>query len=262
MISIKTKEEIKIMAQGGKILADVLFEVLKHTKIGVSEIELEKLAEKLILEKGAKPAFKRVKGYNFATCISTNDTVVHGIPTNYNLRDGDIIGVDCGVYYRGFNTDAAWTVLVQSSKFPPAGEAGKVQSDERKKFLETGEKALKEAIKVAKAGNRIGHISKTIQDIIEGSGYSVVRSLIGHGVGKTLHEEPEVPGFLDTDINKTPLLKIGMTIAIEVIYNMGKSDVIYAKDNDWTIKTADGSISGLFERTVAVTEGDPIILTA
>jgi len=255
MIQYKTKEEIEKMRKGGKILADVLFEVLKHAKIGVSEIELEKLAEKLILEKGAKPAFKRVKGYNFATCISTNDAVVHGIPTNYNLKDGDVIGIDCGVYYKGFNTDAAWTITIESGKL-------KVENDEKRKFLKTGEKALSEAIKVAKAGNRVGHISKTIQDIVEGNGYSVVRSLVGHGVGKNLHEEPEVPGFLDIDITKTPLLKQGMTIAIEVIYNMGKSDVIYEKNNGWTIKTADGSISGLFERTIAITEDGPIILTA
>src|SRR3989344_9090604 len=132
MIQYKTKEEINIMDQGGKILADVLFEVLKHAKIGVSEIELEKMAEKLILEKGGKPAFKRVKGYNFTTCISTNDAVVHGIPTNYTLKDGDIMGIDCGVYYKGFNTDTAWTIRIESGKL-------KVENDGKIKFLKAGE---------------------------------------------------------------------------------------------------------------------------
>src|SRR3990167_7300010 len=200
------------MKTGGKILADVLFEVLKNIKIGVSEIELDQLAEKLILEKGGEPGFKKVDGYRHTICISTNDVVVHGIPTNYKLKEGDVVGIDCGVYYKGFNTDAAQTVRVQNS------ESRIQNSDEIDRFLETGKKALSEAIRIAKIGNRIGHISQTIQTIVEGAGYSVVRSLIGHGVGKELHEEPEVPGFLNMPIANTPLLKEGMTIAVEVIY--------------------------------------------
>lgn len=133
--------------------------------------------------------------------------------------------------------------------------------DEIDKFLETGEKAMWEGIKAAKFGNRIGDISKAIQDIVEGQGYSIVRSLIGHGVGRQLHEDPEIPGFLEGSILKTPLLKIGMTIAIEVIYNMGKSDVEYLNHDGWTIKSKDGSLSGLFERTIAISNGDPLILT-
>ena len=262
MINIKTKEEIEIMKEGGKILAETLSEVLNYIKPGVSEIKLNQLAEKLILKKGAKPAFRMVKGYNHTLCISTNDAVVHGVPSDYKFKEGDVIGVDCGVYYRGFNTDAAHTVRVQSSKFPASPAGGKVQSDEVDRFLRIGEKALEEAIKVAKAGNRVGHISKTIQDIIEGNGYSVVRSLVGHGVGKKLHEDPEVPGFLDTKIEETPSLKDGMTIAIEVIYNMGKSEVMYKGDDKWAIRTADGSISGLFEKTIAISAGNPVILTA
>ena len=198
--------------------------------------------------------YKR-QGYKHAICVSTNDAVVHGVPTGYKLKEGDIIGIDCGVYYRGFNTDAAQTVRVQSSKF-------KVQSsDEVDRFLDVGEKALEEAIKVSKAGNRVGHISKKIQDIVEGAGYSVVRSLVGHGVGRSLHEEPEVPGFLARKIEDTPKLRERMTIAIEVIYNMGKADVVYSNDDGWTIKTKDGSLAGLFERTVAITKSGPLILT-
>ena len=257
MIHIKTEEEIEIMRVGGKILAEVLFEVLKHAEVGVSELELDQLAEKLIREKGAEPGFKKVKGYHHAICVSANDIVVHGLPTNYKLKDRDIIGIDCGVYYKGYNTDMAQTLRVktQNSKL-------KTQNyDEIDRFLETGKLALMEAIKAAEIGNRVGHISKTIQEIIEGAGYSVVRSLVGHGVGVSLHEEPEVPGFLRGKIENTPLLCEGMTIAIEAIYNMGKSDVIYSNNDGWTIKTKDGSLSGLFERTVAVTKDGPIILT-
>ena len=127
--------------------------------------------------------------------------------------------------------------------------------------METGKRALGEAIKEARVGNRVGHVSKTIQNIVEGEGYSIVRSLVGHGVGRTLHEEPEVPGFLGVDIKETPILKEGMSIAIEVIYNMGKSNVKYLNEDGWTIATVDGSISGLFERTIAITKGKPLILT-
>ncbi len=255
MIHIKTEKELAIMAAGGNILADVLFEVLKHAKPGVSELELDAMAEKLIREKGAEPGFKKVPGYKHTICVSTNDVVVHGIPTGYRLKEGDVLGIDCGVYYEGFHTDAAHTVRIQNSKFKSQNY------DKIDKFLKTGKRALEEAIKQATVGNHIGDISKTIQGIVEANGYSVVRSLIGHGVGRELHEEPEVPGFLTRTIEKTPELTLGMTIAIEVIYNMGKKDVVYANRDGWTIKTADGSIAGLFERTVAIAKECPVILT-
>lgn len=250
MIDIKTQQQLDSMKKGGKILSEVLWETVSKAKPGVSEAELEKTAWDLIIKKGGEIAFNKVDGYKYATCISTNNVVVHGIPTNYKLRDGDIIGVDCGVYLDGLFTDMSETVAV-----------GKVSSDVDR-FLKIGKKALIEAIKQATPNNRIGHISKTIQDIVEGEGgYSVVRSLIGHGVGKELHEDPEVPGFLHGKIEKTPKLKIGMTIAIEVIYNMGSSDVAYLNDDGWTIASEDGSLSGVFERTVAITEKGPMVLT-
>ena len=257
MIDIKTIDEIEKMAEGGHILAQVLAEVLKNVRVGVSEIELDKLAEEEILRRGAEPAFKKVKNYKNAICVSTNNAVVHGIPTKYKFKERDLVGIDCGVYFKGFNTDMAQTLRVRSQK---SNLKSQKEKDKIDIFLETGERALNEAIKVARAGNRIGHISKTIQDIVEGSGYSVVRNLVGHGIGKKLHEEPEVPGFLDTNINRTPTLKAGMTIAIEVIYNMGGSDVLLSKDG-WTIKTRDKSLSGVFERTIAVTDKEPIVLT-
>jgi len=255
MVPIKTRKDLEKMKIGGKILAEAVLEVLDKAKPGITELELEKLAEELIVMKGGYPGFKKVEGYKFATCISTNDVIVHGIPGNYVLKEGDVFGVDCGVYYEGFFTDMSESIRVKSSKL-------KVQSssDEVDKFLETGKFALNEAIKKAKAGNRIGHISKTIQDIVEGKGYSVVRELIGHGVGRRLHEEPEVPGFLVGKIENTALLKEGMTIAIEVIYNMGKFGIRYS-DDQWTIRTQDGSLSGLFERTVAITKNGPVVLT-
>ncbi len=254
MIKIKTKEEIEIMTVSGHILAETLFEVLKYVKPGVSEIEIDKLADKLIAEKGGEAGFKKVKGYYHATCISTNDVVVHGIPSEYKLKEGDVIGIDCGVYYKGFHTDMSETIRVH-------GSGAKVQNDEVDKFLQTGKKALEEGIKAAKLGNHVGDISKAIQDIVEGGGYSIVKSLVGHGVGRELHEEPEIPGYLYGNISKTPVLKEGMTIAVEVIYNMGKNEVVLANDDGWTIKTRDGSFSGVFERTLAITDKGTVVLT-
>lgn len=255
MISIKTSSEIEKMAEGGKILADVLFKILEYAKVGVSELELDKLAEELILKAGAEPGFKKVANYHHTICVSTNNVVVHGVPTNYKFKEGDVVGIDCGVYFKGFHTDMAQTVRIQNSKIKNQ------KYDATDKFLEIGEKALEKGIEQAKVGNRVGHISKAIQSAVEGNGYSIVRSLVGHGVGKKLHEDPEVPGFLNVSVQRTPLLKEGMTIAVEVIYNMGKSDVVYAKNDGWTIKTKDGSISGLFERTIAVIKDKPLILT-
>lgn len=256
MVDIKTQKEIESMKKGGEILSDVLWEVIKHVKPGITELELDRMAEELIRERGGEPGFKKVKGYHHTICACTNEVVVHGIPSNYKLKAGDMICIDCGVFYGGFHTDMAETVIVENQ------EAGSKNQEEKKKFLSIGKKALEAGIKQAVIGNRIGHISKTIQGIVETTGgYSIVRSLIGHGVGRELHEDPEVPGFLEGSIHKTPRLEEGMTIAIEVIYNMGKSEVVYAGSDDWTIKSADGSLSAVFERTVAITNGEPLVLT-
>lgn len=252
MIHIKTPQEIAIMKKGGKVLGDVMWEVLKAAQPGVSELELDRLAERLIRERGGEPGFMKVPGYKYTVCVSTNDTVVHGIPTNYKLQKGDILGIDCGVYLDGFHTDMSESIIVGGNDTNP----------DAAKFLDTGKQALELAIAQVKPGNHIGHISRTIQMIVEGGGYSVVRELIGHGVGRDLHEDPEVPGVLHQKIEKTPLLKSGMVIAVEIIYNMGQKGVMYAGGEDeWTIKTQDGSLSGLFERTVAITENGHEILT-
>lgn len=249
MIKIKTNVELKNMAEGGHILSEVVRETVDAIKPGISEKELDALAEKLILEKGAQPGFKKVEGYRNAICISTNDVVVHGIPTDYKIREGDVVGIDCGVFYKGFHTDMSETIAVETT-------------DEKvRKFLDVGRRALHEAIKVACVGNRVGHISEAIQQIVEKeNGYSIVRSLVGHGVGRELHEEPEVPGFLSERTEDTPELVEGMTLAVEVIYNMGGPDVIMDPDN-WTIRSKDKSISGVFERTIEIRGDNPLILT-
>lgn len=253
MIPIKTQEEIKIMEKSGKILAETLFEVLKQAKPGVTELQLDTLAEKLIRKQGAEPGFQKVPGYHHTICASTNDVIVHGIPTTYKLKEGDVFGVDCGVYLQGFHTDMAETIIVGGNNTVDKSVV---------EFLDTGKKALEVAIGMVKPGNHIGHISKAIQMIVEeGAGYGITRELIGHGVGRELHEEPEVPGYLSRKIEKTPLLKEGMVIAIEVIYNMGSSGIAYLRD-EWTIVSADHSLSGLFERSVLVTKDGHRVITA
>ena len=250
MIKIKTPQEIEVMQKGGKILSEVMHELIAKVVSGVSELELDQLAEKLILEKGGEPGFKRVQGYKHTICISTNDVVVHGIPTDYRFKVGDVVGIDCGVYYGGFHTDMSETGRVIDTP----------KNDAIDEFLYTGEDALNEAIKKVIIGNNVGDISKTIQDIVQSKGYSVVRSLVGHGVGHELHEEPEVPGYLVGPVEKTPMLVQGMVIAVEVIYNMGRPDLLL-DDDGWTLRTKDRSISGLFERTIAIVENGPLILT-
>ena len=246
MINIKTEEEIKIMQKGGKILAEVLQELLKYVKPGVSELEVDALAEKLIIKKGGLPGFKRVPGYKHSICVATNDVVVHGIPSQYRFKQGDVVCIDCGVFYEGFHTDMAETVKIQNSE------------DRIDQFISTGKKALNEAIKQARPGNRIGHISKTIQDIVEGDKYSIVRSLIGHGVGKKLHEDPEVPNYGKR--GRGTLLQKGLVIAIEPMINLGKKEVVQDEDG-WTVKTADGKFSAHYEHTIAVGNGKADILT-
>lgn len=246
----KTRRKVEVMRRAGKMLGEVLFETLQAVKPGVTEIELDRLAERLILEKGGEVSFKKVDGYQYAICVSTNDVVVHGIPKDRVLKEGDIIGIDCGVYLEGFHTDMAETIVV-----------GATNDESVKQFLRIGKKSMFDGIRQATVGHRVGHISRAMQETMETGGYSVVRSLVGHGVGKELHEEPEIPGYLEKEIRKTPVLVSGMTIAIESIYNMGGNGVKYDGSDDWTIVTEDGSLAGLFERTILVTEEGPELLT-
>jgi len=230
MIYLKNSKEIELMRQAGRVAALALKKVEEHIKIRVKIRQLDKIAEEVINSNGATASFKEVAGYHHCICATQNDWVVHGIPGEYELKDGDIIGIDLGAYYKGYHSDMAHTYLV-----------GK--SPKKEKFLQTGETALWSAIKEAKVGNHIGDISNKIQVVVEGAGYSVVKELVGHGVGKDLHEDPLIPGKGKKGTGAE--IEEGMVLAIEVIYKMGSPDITLLSDG-WTIATKDGSYSGLF----------------
>ncbi len=239
----RTKEELKLMRLSGEMTAKALKKVLSAVDVGVDLITLDKIAEEEIKRLGGQSSFKTVPGYHWTTCLTINSEVVHGIPRPIVLKTGDILSIDLGALYQGWHTDAAWSVVV-----------GKGNSD----FLKSGQKALFDGISQAINGKKIGDISSAIQKAIEGGGYSVVRSLVGHGVGKSLHEEPEIPGF--GVAGKGLTLVTGMTIAIEAIYTAGKPDVVLDEDG-WTISSRDNSLGGLFEMSVIVGEKKAEILT-
>ena len=234
------------MKQAGQICAEALHSVLSEVKTGVSCAFLDRLAEKEIENRGASSSFKTVDDYKWTICTTINEQVVHGIPTDYKLKDGDILGIDIGAYFRGFHSDMAISIPV-----------GNVSSNSRK-FLEVGRKTLKKAISAAKPGSRIGDISQTIQENLEEAGYSPVTILTGHGVGRQLHEEPMVPCFGRNGTG--PAIFENMVLAIEVIYTEGSAELKLEKDG-WTFSTKDGSLGGLFEQTIAVAKTGPIVLT-
>lgn len=248
-LTIKTPEELMIMGKGGKMLAEVRDELAKAVKPGVTGLEIEKLACEMIGKTGGKPSFKMVPGYYHATCINVNDVVVHGIPNEYLIQDGDKVGLDVGLYWQGFHTDTSVTVM-----------AGKATA-ENSRFLDAGRTAIKKAVEEAKPGKRIADLSKAMQQAIEGAGYSVVRALTGHGIGRNLHEQPAIPCFDMGKYEHSLQIKEGMVLAIEIMYNLGSEEVAYKNNDGWTIVTADGKISGLFEHTVAVTKNGPLVLT-
>ncbi len=251
--SLKTPEEIQIMAEGGKRLAAVRDALAAAVKPGMTSLQLDTLANDLLRAAGGKASFAMVPGYKHATCINVGDVVVHGIPDGYIFKPGDKVGIDVGLFYEGFHTDTATTVLV------PGADGRTTKKTEA--FLEVGRKTLKKAVSEAKIGKRVADISKAMQEGVEGAGYSVVRALTGHGVGKQLHEEPAIPCFVLGAYEHSPKLVEGMVIAIEIMYNEGEDEVAYKNDDGWTIVTADGTISGLFEETVAITKRGPLILT-
>ena len=246
MIHIKTGEEIKIMAEGGKILATVLNQIAAMVKPGITTLELDGAAEALILKYGAKPAFKGYENFPYSLCASVNDVIVHGFPSDYKLREGDIVGLDLGVLYRGYNTDMAVTVGV--------GEV----SYEAKRLLQVTKKALRLGIKKARAGITTGDLGNTIQRYVESQGYGLVRDLCGHGIGTNLHEDPQVPNFGQR--HKGIKLKEGMVICIEPMVTIG--DWHIKKSNDgYGFVTKDGSLAAHFENTIAVTKNGAFVLT-
>jgi methionyl aminopeptidase len=247
-IYLKTPEEIKIMAEGGKKLRVIKNDLAGMAKVGVSAAEIEERANTLINQSGGKASFKMVPNYSWATCVNVNSGIVHGIPKEEVVfKNGDLVSIDVGLFYEGFHTDTSVSVGVEAD-----GEV--------KKFLEVGQRALKNAISQARPGARIFDISGAIQDTIEAGGYAPIRALVGHGVGRELHEDPFIPCFVTGDRSKSPEIVPGLVIAIEVMYTRGKPDIV--KENDgWTISTLDGKISALFEETVAVMPNGPLVLT-
>lgn len=247
MIILKSKREIEIMRKGGTILYNILCDLLKEVKEGVESSYIDILAEKLMESYNVKPAFKGYRGYPYSVCVSINDEVIHGFPIKEKVfKEGDVVSIDIGIIYEGYYSDMAYTV--------PVGDV----DDKKRKLLETGEKILFQGISEAIIGNRIGNISNAIETNALKNGYSVVKDFIGHGIGRKLHEEPEVPNFGSKD--NGPILKDGMVIAIEPMICMGKGEV-YVTNDGWTVKTKDREISVHFEHTVAITENGPLILT-
>ncbi len=254
--SLKTEREVQLMIEGGRKLAEIRNLLVAKARPGIKTIELNQLGEKEILKAGGKPSFKTVNGYKHAICVSINEEVVHGIPGNKKIKEGDVVGIDVGMIYGGLHTDTAWTVLIRNKKLNIKNK----KEDEVIRFLKTGEKTLEKAIKVVKPGGRIGQISQVIEENVKKAGYSPVKVLTGHGVGKSLHEEPAIPQVFLGKIENTPKIVPGMTLAIEVIYNLGTAEVLMKKDG-WTIATQDGKISATFEKTIAVRNNGVFILT-
>ena len=246
MIYLKTPEEIALLRASNQLVGKTLAEVAKYIKVGVTTLELDKIAEDFIRSNGAEPGFLGYGGFPNTLCVSVNDQVVHGIPSNYALKEGDIVSVDCGVLQNGYYGDSAYTFCV-----------GKV--DEKvKKLLEITKESLSLGIDSAQHGNRIGDIGFAIQQHCQKAGFSVVRKLVGHGVGRNLHEDPEVPNFGKK--GQGVLLNEGMVIAIEPMINMGNRDVVQEKDG-WTIRTIDRKPSAHFEHTIAIRKGKAEILS-
>lgn len=248
-ISLKTPEELKIMEQSGKRLAEVKMALKEKVKVGVSAAEIEEIADKMIVKLGAKPSFKMVPGYRWATCVNINDGIVHGIPHKHIVfEDGDLVSVDLGLLYEGFHTDTSFSVGLNPSR-------------EVEKFLKAGKEAFQKAVSTIKPNSSyVYDISEAIENTIKSHGYNPVLDLTGHGIGRNLHEDPYIPCFTSGLRQETEKIVPGMAIAVEVMYMMGEPDLV--KENDgWTISTQDGKISGLFEDTIIVTEKGYKVIT-
>lgn len=250
MITYKTPEEIEIMRECGAKLKEVMKKLVPQICAGITTNELNRLGEQYIKEQGADISFNKVEGYKWAMCVPINEQVVHTPPSERVLKNGDVLCIDIGAYFKGFHTDHAITVVVGGKSTP-----------EINKFLQVGREALELAIKEAVVGKRIGNISQAIEDKVTGAGYTIMKQLTGHGVGHELHEDPFIPGYLTKSVEKTMKLKPGMVLAIEVIYSMGSSEIAYEDGQEWSIITADKSMSACFEHTVAITDKNTLVLT-
>ena len=247
MIYLKTDEEIELLRESNLLVGMTLGELAKWIAPGITTLKLDKIAEEFIRDHGAVPGFLGYGGFPNTLCVSVNEQIVHGIPSNYELKDGDIVSIDCGTVKNGFNGDSAYTFCV-----------GEVAYDVRR-LLKTTKESLYLGIEQAVEGKRVGDISNAVQTYCEKKGYSVVRELCGHGVGKRLHEDPEVPNYGRRGCG--PLLKSGMVIAIEPMINLGSRNIVIERDG-WTTRTRDRKPSAHFEHTVAVREGKADILSS
>lgn len=246
-VTIKSQHEIELMREAGKILAKTHNELAKAIRPGMTTLEIDKIGEEIIRSYGCIPSFLNYEGYPASICVSVNDEVVHGIPSKDRiLVDGDIVSLDAGVIYKGYHSDAARTVAV--------GEI----SEEAKKLIEVTRQSFFEGIKFAKEGYHLHDISNAIGDYCENRGYGVVRDLVGHGIGRNLHEDPEIPNFRQR--RRGIKLQAGMTLAVEPMVNIGTSEVSWL-DDDWTVVTDDGSLSAHYENTILITKGEPEILS-
>lgn len=246
MIPVKTPDEIECIRKAGGIVGQALKLLGENMRAGITTKELDEMAEEFIRSRGAKPAFKGYRGYPASLCVSVNEQVVHGIPGSRELREGDLVSIDCGATVDGFNGDSAYSWYIGE---PP---------EETGRLMEATKRALKAGVDRMRPGNTVGDISSAVQRVVEDEGFSVVRDLVGHGVGRKMHEEPQVPNYGREGTGAT--IKEGMVFAIEPMVNMG-GHLVKTLDDNWTVVAADGKPSCHFEHTVAATAGEPDILT-
>jgi methionyl aminopeptidase len=247
VITVKSTSELGLMRTAGRLLSATLDELEEACRPGVTTAEIDRLADRLIRKHGAVPGFLGYNGFPKSLCISVNEEVVHGIPSKREIRDGDLVSLDCGLVLDGLWADSGRTVMV-----------GKV-SDEAQRLVQVTRESLRRGIEKAVPGNRVGDISAAVQEHVEANGFSVVRNFVGHGIGRNMHEEPQVPNFGVAGAG--PLLKPGYALAIEPMVNAGSHEVQMLPDH-WTIITADGRLSAYFEHTVLITDDGPVVATA
>jgi len=247
VVILKSSWEIDLIRKSGRIVAEALARLTKLVEPGITTLDLDRLAEEYILKRGAKPAFKGYRGYPYSLCASVNEQVVHALPSERTLKEGDIISLDLGSIVDGYYGDAAVTV--------PVGQV----SDEANRLIDVTQESLRRAIDAVHPGGRLSDISHAVQAAVEAEGFSVVRLFVGHGIGRSLHEEPQIPNFGPP--GHGPVLKTGMVLAIEPMVNAGSPDVMILEDR-WTAVTCDGSLSAHFEHTVALTENGTEVLTS
>jgi methionyl aminopeptidase len=247
-IILKAPWEVEILRRSNRLVAETLQELARRVRPGTTTLELDRFAESFLRERGARPAFKGYRDYPFTLCASVNEAVVHGFPSARPLRAGDILSLDMGAVVDGYYGDAAVTLPV-----------GRI-TPEAERLLAVTRECLERAVRAARPGGRLADISQAVQEHAEANGFSVVRVFVGHGIGKALHEAPQIPNFVDAGQGRGPILKPGMVLAIEPMINAGGPDVKVLEDR-WTAVTADGALSAHFEHTVAITETGPDILT-